>query len=153
MIDVGARESADLYNYGDYISGWYLLWQKWWPWAKTLRIPDLNEIQSRLAYIANNHLLEEFINNDECVYLRCDNIEKFATMGKFEADKEFYSTSLDFDKFGPIYEFGRENASHLLTDEIVENVKGTFSDVSRTVIKKKTKRSPTFVGPFDTFHR
>lgn len=103
-IDVGAREDANLHNYGDYISGWYLLWQKWWPWAKTLRIPDLNEIQSRLAYIANNHLLEEFINSDACVYMRIENIDKFATMGILSIS-EFFFTSFFFQILTSLIQF------------------------------------------------
>ena len=49
-VDVGARNEADLYNYGDSISGWWLLWKKWWPWTDTVRVPDLNDVQSRSVF-------------------------------------------------------------------------------------------------------
>jgi len=46
-VDVGSRDTSDLYNYGDSISGWWLLWKKWWPWAQPVKVPDLNDVQSR----------------------------------------------------------------------------------------------------------
>ena len=37
-IDVGAEDNNDLENYGDHISGWYLLWNKINPFAKKMRV-------------------------------------------------------------------------------------------------------------------
>ncbi len=37
-IDVGSQDNNDLTNYGDHISGWYLLWNKINPFAKRLRV-------------------------------------------------------------------------------------------------------------------
>ena len=51
-IDVGSEDQSDLTNYGDQLSGWWLLWNKWNPFAETVKIPDMAEIQSRLAYVS-----------------------------------------------------------------------------------------------------
>ncbi|KAK2568031.1 Patatin-like phospholipase domain-containing protein 6 [Acropora cervicornis] len=48
----GSEDPDDLTNYGDQLSGWWLLWNKWNPFAETVKIPDMAEIQSRLAYVS-----------------------------------------------------------------------------------------------------
>ena len=37
-IDVGSQDEKDLYNYGDTLSGWWLLWKRWNPWATPVRV-------------------------------------------------------------------------------------------------------------------
>ena len=37
-IDVGSVDNNDLTNYGDAISGWYLLWNKLNPFATKVRV-------------------------------------------------------------------------------------------------------------------
>lgn len=37
-IDVGSQEDIDLTNYGDTLSGWWLLWKKWNPWATPVKV-------------------------------------------------------------------------------------------------------------------
>lgn len=37
-IDVGSQDETDLTNYGDELSGWWLLWKKWYPWAKPVKV-------------------------------------------------------------------------------------------------------------------
>ena len=46
-IDVGSQDEVDMTNYGDSLSGFWLLWKKLWPFAEPVRIPDLTDIQSR----------------------------------------------------------------------------------------------------------
>lgn len=41
-VDVGSEDNNDLTNYGDHISGWYLLWNKINPFAKKIRVRTLN---------------------------------------------------------------------------------------------------------------
>jgi len=126
-VDVGARDSSDLHNYGDSISGWWLLWKKWWPWTESVRVPDLNDVQSRLAYIACSHLLEEVIGSDYCFYIRNDEIQKFKT--------------LDFDRFDEILEFGYEFAHSKITDEWVQSLidKNKESDDHKPILKRKAR--------------
>ena len=37
-IDVGSEYSDSLVNYGDQLSGWWLLWNKWNPFAESLKV-------------------------------------------------------------------------------------------------------------------
>ena len=37
-VDVGSVDDTDLTNYGDSLSGWWLLWKRWNPWAKQVRV-------------------------------------------------------------------------------------------------------------------
>lgn len=57
-IDVGSVDDQDLTNYGDDLSGWWLLWKKWNPFTDTVKVPNLPDIQSRLAYVSCVRQLE-----------------------------------------------------------------------------------------------
>lgn len=57
-IDVGSVDDQDLTNYGDDLSGWWLLWKRWNPFTDTVRVPNLPDIQSRLAYVSCVRQLE-----------------------------------------------------------------------------------------------
>ncbi|KAL1505382.1 hypothetical protein ABEB36_004962 [Hypothenemus hampei] len=57
-IDVGSVDDQDLTDYGDVLSGWWLLWKRWNPFAKPVKVPNLPDIQSRLAYVSCVRQLE-----------------------------------------------------------------------------------------------
>ena len=40
-IDVGSEDPDDLTNYGDQLSGWWLLWNKWNPFAETVKVGEI----------------------------------------------------------------------------------------------------------------
>ena len=37
-VDVGAQDETDLTNYGDELSGWWLLWKRWNPWTTPIKV-------------------------------------------------------------------------------------------------------------------
>lgn len=37
-MDVGSIDETDLTNYGDHLSGWWLLWKRWNPWAAQVKV-------------------------------------------------------------------------------------------------------------------
>lgn len=37
-IDVGSQDETNLTNYGDQLSGWWLLWKRWNPWSTHVRV-------------------------------------------------------------------------------------------------------------------
>ena len=37
-IDVGSQDETNLTNYGDELSGWWLLWKRWNPWSSNVRV-------------------------------------------------------------------------------------------------------------------
>uniref|UniRef100_A0A8B9RP98 lysophospholipase n=1 Tax=Astyanax mexicanus TaxID=7994 RepID=A0A8B9RP98_ASTMX len=84
-IDVGSQDETDLCNYGDSLSGWWLLWKRINPWAEKVKVPDMAEIQSRLAYVSCVRQLEVVKKSAYCEYIRPP-IDRFKTMdfGKFD---------------------------------------------------------------------
>eukprot|EP00127_Corallochytrium_limacisporum_P005938 Clim_evm15s215 gene=Clim_evmTU15s215 len=76
--DIGAEDESDFYNYGDDISGWYLLANRYNPFSEKVRVPNLDEIQSRLAYAACAQHLEGIKANERYHYLRSDDIFNYS---------------------------------------------------------------------------
>ena len=37
-VDVGSQDETNLTNYGDSLSGWWLLWKRWNPWATPVKV-------------------------------------------------------------------------------------------------------------------
>ncbi|EGW07285.1 Patatin-like phospholipase domain-containing protein 7 [Cricetulus griseus] len=93
-IDVGSRDEMDLTNYGDALSGWWLLWKRWNPLATKVKVLNMAEIQTRLAYVCCVRQLEMVKNSDYCEYLRPP-IDSYRT--------------LDFGKFDEISEVGYQH--------------------------------------------
>lgn len=56
-IDVGSQDDTDLTNYGDDLSGWWLLLKRL-PFTSPVKVPNLPDIQSRLAYVSCVRQLE-----------------------------------------------------------------------------------------------
>ncbi|KAM5298590.1 LOW QUALITY PROTEIN: patatin-like phospholipase domain-containing protein 7 [Ctenodactylus gundi] len=90
-VDVGSRDETDLTNYGDALSGWWLLWKRWNPLATKVKVLNMAEIQTRLAYVCCARQLETVKSSDYCEYLRPP-IDHYRT--------------LDFGKFDEICEVG-----------------------------------------------
>ncbi|KAF2894224.1 hypothetical protein ILUMI_11949 [Ignelater luminosus] len=88
-IDVGSVDDQDLTNYGDDLSGWWLLWKRWNPFTSNVKVPNLPDIQSRLAYVSCVRQLEEVKNSDYCEYIRPP-IDQYRTLqfGSFDEIKE-----------------------------------------------------------------
>ncbi|XP_015427015.1 PREDICTED: neuropathy target esterase [Myotis davidii] len=93
-IDVGSQDETDLSTYGDSLSGWWLLWKRLNPWTNKIKVPDMAEIQSRLAYVSCVRQLEVVKSSSYCEYLRPP-IDCFKTM--------------DFGKFDQIYDVGYQH--------------------------------------------
>ncbi|XP_036095131.1 patatin-like phospholipase domain-containing protein 7 isoform X3 [Rousettus aegyptiacus] len=93
-IDVGSQDETDLTNYGDALSGWWLLWKRWNPLATKVKVLNMAEVQTRLAYVCCVRQLEVVRNSDYCEYLRPP-IDSYGT--------------LDFGKFAEICEVGYQH--------------------------------------------
>ncbi|KAI4832807.1 hypothetical protein KUCAC02_015754 [Chaenocephalus aceratus] len=125
-IDVGSQDETDLCNYGDSLSGWWLLWKRINPWAEKVKVPDMAEIQSRLAYVSCVRQLEVVKKSAYCEYIRPP-IDRFKTM--------------DFGKFDEIYDVGFQHGKLLFTGwargDIIENMlkdhrSADYNDSKRT---------------------
>lgn len=99
-VDVGSLDETDTTNYGDELSGWWLLFNRWNPFGQKIRVPNLPEIQSRLAYISCVRQLEEVKRSDYCTYIRPP-IDRFKT--------------LQFASFDDIMEIGYKHGKDFLT--------------------------------------
>lgn len=57
-VDVGSEDDTNLTDYGDDLSGWWLLYKKLNPFSSAIKVPTLPDIQNRLAYISCVRQLE-----------------------------------------------------------------------------------------------
>lgn len=99
-VDVGSQDETDLTNYGDSLSGWWLLWKRLNPLAEKVKVLNMAEIQTRLAYVCSVRQLELVKDSDYCEYLRPP-IDRYGTLdfGKFDeiADVGFQHGKTVFD--------------------------------------------------------
>ncbi|CAI5755888.1 unnamed protein product [Candida verbasci] len=100
-VDVGSADERTAMNYGDTLSGFWVLFNRWNPFSKHPDIPNMMDIQMRLAYVASVNALEEAKRTPGVYYLRPP-IENYAT--------------LDFGKFDEIYQVGLGYADKLFTE-------------------------------------
>ncbi|KAG7194191.1 phosphatidylcholine and lysophosphatidylcholine phospholipase [Scheffersomyces spartinae] len=104
-VDVGSLDDRTPQNYGDTLSGFWVLFNRWNPFSKYPNVPSMMDIQLRLAYVASVNALEIAKKTPGVYYLRPP-IDNYAT--------------LDFAKFDEIYKVGFEYADELFTKWIEE---------------------------------
>ena len=90
-VDVGSIDDNTPQGYGDSLSGFWAVLNRWNPFSNTANPPTLSEIQARLAYVSSHDALERAKNTPGCVYMRPP-IDPYGT--------------LDFGKFDEIYQTG-----------------------------------------------
>ena len=90
-IDVGSIDEDTPQAFGDSLSGFWALLNRWNPFSPYPNPPTLSEIQARLAYVSSVDALERAKTTPGCLYMRPP-IDPYAT--------------LDFAKFDEIYEVG-----------------------------------------------
>lgn len=74
-IDVGSQDDTDLTDYGDDLSGWWLLYKRWNPFTSPVKVPNLPDIQSRLAYVSCVRQLEVKSHNLQNLWsIQMDNL-------------------------------------------------------------------------------
>ncbi|CAI9562347.1 unnamed protein product, partial [Staurois parvus] len=95
-VDVGRQEEWDTYNYGDSLSGWWLLWNRLNPWAAKVKVPDMAELQSRLSYVSCVHQLQRVKHSGYCEYL-CPPVQRFSTT-EFRRFQEVFDVGYEYGK-------------------------------------------------------
>ncbi|XP_011863484.1 PREDICTED: neuropathy target esterase sws isoform X1 [Vollenhovia emeryi] len=146
-IDVGSQDDTDLTNYGDSLSGWWLLWKRWNPFATPVKVPNLPDIQSRLAYVSCVRQLEEVKSSDYCEYIRPP-IDRYKTLqfANFDEIKDvgYHHGKTYFEgqsKAGvlPRFNADRENARAMQAKYQAANQQSpssyTFTDLAQMVCK------------------
>ncbi|KAJ5241695.1 Lysophospholipase nte1 [Penicillium citrinum] len=90
-VDVGSIDDNTPQGYGDSLSGFWSILNRWNPFSSCPNPPTLSEIQARLAYVSSIENLERAKNTTGCMYMRPP-IDPYGT--------------LDFGKFDEIYQLG-----------------------------------------------
>ncbi|KAI0347985.1 patatin-domain-containing protein [Trametopsis cervina] len=95
--DVGSIDDNSPRRYGDSVSGWWLLINRWNPFSNAKNIPAITEIQSRLAYVSSVRTLEEAKISHGCLYMQMP-VQEYGTLqfSKFdEIQKKGYEAAMD----------------------------------------------------------
>ncbi|XP_024215702.1 neuropathy target esterase sws isoform X3 [Halyomorpha halys] len=146
-IDVGSLDDTDLTNYGDYLSGWWVLWKRFYPFTSPVKVPNLPEIQSRLAYVSCVRQLEEVKASDYCEYIRPP-IDKYKTLqfGSFDEIKEvgyshgkaYFSEKTTIRPLARKYSIGQADA---LKKSPAQKSTYKFTDLAQMVCKVPTQKA------------
>lgn len=99
-VDVGSIDDRSPMNYGDTLSGSWVIFNRWNPFSKHPNIPNMMDIQSRLAYVASVNALEIAKRTPGVMYMRPP-IDNYGT--------------LDFGKFEEIYKVGLEYGEQMIS--------------------------------------
>lgn len=100
-VDVGSLDDESPQQFGDSLSGFWAVLQRWNPFSTVPNPPSLSEIQGRLAYVSSVDALIRAKITPGVLYMRPP-IDAYAT--------------LDFAKFDEIYEVGYSYAKEFLNN-------------------------------------
>ncbi|KAJ5110510.1 Lysophospholipase nte1 [Penicillium argentinense] len=122
-VDVGSIDDNTPQGYGDSLSGFWSVLNRWNPFSSVPNPPTLSEIQARLAYVSSIENLERAKNTSGCMYMRPP-IDPYGT--------------LDFGKFDEIYQLG-----YAYGKEFLDRLKneGTLPIHEETEEKRKLQRT------------
>ncbi|KAF8326402.1 uncharacterized protein EI90DRAFT_3146562 [Cantharellus anzutake] len=123
-VDVGAVDDTTPRDFGDSISGWWLLINRLNPFSSTPGVPPITEIQSRLAYVSSVKTLADAKVMKGCWYMPVP-VQEF--------------TTLQFGKFEEIFKRGYEAATKMLEDWKETNNLPTWSDEEFKETEKRRK--------------
>ena len=126
-VDVGSLDDDQPQQFGDSLSGFWTLINRWNPFSSIPNPPTLSDIQARLAYVSSHDALERAKNTPGCLYMRPP-IDAYGT--------------LEFGKFDEIYELGYVYAKEYLTKLKQEGeLKGVISAWDESEESKGLRRT------------
>ncbi|CAI7617097.1 unnamed protein product [Penicillium glandicola] len=122
-IDVGSIDDSTPQGFGDSLSGFWSVFNRWNPFSSLPNPPTLSEIQARLAYVSSFDNLERAKNTTGCLYMRPP-IDPYGT--------------LEFGKFDEIYQVG-----YAYGKEFLDRLKseGSLPIPEETEEKRKLQRT------------
>ncbi|KAJ5550266.1 Acyl transferase/acyl hydrolase/lysophospholipase [Penicillium sp. DV-2018c] len=122
-VDVGSIDDTTPQGFGDSLSGFWSVFNRWNPFSSLPNPPTLSEIQARLAYVSSIDNLERAKNMPGCLYMRPP-VDPYGT--------------LEFGKFDEIYQvgyaYGREFLERLRSE-------GSLPIPEETEEKRKLQRT------------
>ncbi|MCJ1389892.1 phosphatidylcholine and lysophosphatidylcholine phospholipase [Xylographa bjoerkii] len=122
-VDVGSLDDNLPQAFGDSLSGFWALLNRWNPFSPYPNPPTLSEIQARLAYVSSVDALERAKTTPGCLYMRPP-IDAYGT--------------LEFAKFDEIYQVGYAYGTEYLA-KLKE--KGVLPGMEETEEKKNLRRT------------
>ncbi|KAJ5798571.1 Lysophospholipase nte1 [Penicillium pulvis] len=122
-VDVGSIDDNTPQSYGDSLSGFWSMFNRWNPFSSLPNPPTLSELQARLAYVSSIDNLERAKSLSGCLYMRPP-IDPYGT--------------LDFGKFDEIYQVG-----YAYGKEFLDRLKneGSLPIPEETEEKRKLQRT------------
>ncbi|KOS46709.1 hypothetical protein ACN38_g2320 [Penicillium nordicum] len=122
-IDVGSIDDPTPQGFGDSLSGFWSVFNRWNPFSSLPNPPTLSEIQARLAYVSSFDNLDRAKSTPGCLYMRPP-IDPYGT--------------LDFGKFDEIYKVG-----YAYGKEFLDRLKneGSLPIPEETEEKRKLQRT------------
>ncbi|RLV89044.1 Lysophospholipase NTE1 [Spathaspora sp. JA1] len=121
-VDVGSIDDRTPMNYGDTLSGFWVLFNRWNPFSSHPNVPNMMDIQQRLAYVASVNNLQIAKTTPGVIYLRPP-IDDYAT--------------LDFGKFEEIYQVGLVYGDKLLGEWEKENKMPPIAGLVKKKVREK----------------
>ena len=119
-VDVGLADDTSPVNYGDTLSGWWVLLNRLNPFGANYgKIPGIDDIQSRLAYVSSVKQLEDAKHLENCLYLSPP-VRPFAIM-EFGKCTEIVDVG---------YKYGRDIVQQWIKDGTLERRFGATPDDS-----------------------
>src|SRR5690606_3270693 len=119
-----------LQYYGDSLSGWLVLLNRWNPFSSVYRkIPNLADVQSRLAYVSSVKQLESAKATPGVYYLKPP-VQEFGT--------------LEFGRFNEIFECGYKYGKEMIEKLEKEGALGDLvskSQIARRMRRKRIRRN------------
>lgn len=104
-VDVMYAFDREYYEYGAHLSGWWVLWNSWNPFVKTVHVPSMGDISDMLIWISSEH-------HRNAVKMVCD-------LHLSPPVKDI--GTLEFDRFDEIVEKGYIYAKPLVDEWVRKN--------------------------------
>ena len=89
-VDVSREKIPNYYEYGSNLSGFWLLWNSWNPFVKTVRVPSMGELSTRLIWVNSSRQQQKIEEN--CDLFLSPEVHEYGT--------------LDYHLFDEIFELG-----------------------------------------------
>jgi len=105
-VDVAKEDNSVFYDYGEELSGLWLLWNSWNPFVQTVKVPSMGDINERLSWVSAERTKKDIIKNKVDLFLR-------PPVGHFG--------TLEFDKIDEIVQIGYDYAKPIVEAWAEEN--------------------------------
>ena len=104
-VDVSAETMQDYFEYGTDLSGWWLLWNSWNPFVKTVKVLSMGDLSNRLAWMSGEQRMAAI--QDDIDLLLKPPVKNYGV--------------LEYDKFDELVQIGYEYAKPRVDELIKKN--------------------------------